>query len=75
MNIFNRKKDKAEYPQFDLEEWTPVIRSSICTGEKTACMRNKGTGRIREIMLIRSERDLEDFRRNYNISGGIETIY
>ncbi len=73
MGLFRRKAAPRE--QYDPEELTPVIRSSICTGEKTAGFRENGTGRFREVMLISSPADLAAFRERYNITGDIETIY
>ena len=46
----------------------PVIRSSICTGEKTAGFKNLETGRFEDIMLIRQEKDLQEFLDLYGIS-------
>lgn len=45
----------------------PVIRSSICTGEKAAGFQDIHTGKFTEIMLIRTPSDLEEFRRLYGI--------
>jgi hypothetical protein len=59
MGLFSRKK--PEPPRFSLEEYEPVLRQSICTGERTACMRERATGRLREVQLIRDEKDLEAF--------------
>ena len=56
-------------------EGTPVIRCSICTGEQVAGFRDVQTGRVEEVMLIRSPGDLEDFKAKYGISGEIEKIY
>ena len=68
------RKKQAE-KRFDAEVWEPVLRCSICTGEQTACLREKATGRLEEVMLIRGEKDLEEFRRQYGISGPIAKVY
>ncbi len=74
MSLFSRKK--PEPPRFPPEDFEPVLRSSICTGEKTACMRERATGRIRELQLIRDQRDLEEFCRTYGVKPEeIRTIY
>ena len=64
---------------FETEEFSPethyaVIRSSICTGEKTAGFRDKKTGSFTEIMLIRSTSDIEEFKRKYKVET-IKTEY
>ena len=50
------------------------IRSSICTGEKTAGFKDKKDGHFIEIMLIRSQRDIESFKEQYNLSS-VKTEY
>ncbi len=63
MSLFHKRA--PEPPRFPAEEYEPVLRCSVCTGEKTACMRQRSTGKRREIQLIRSESDLEDFCRSH----------
>ena len=65
--FLKRKKtsDPSPYPP-DLFE--PVLRSSICTGEKTACFRNRETGKLHQILAIRSREDLEDFGKQYGVN-------
>ena len=70
-----RKQRKAPAEAYDKELLEPVIRSSICTGEKVAGFREKETGRFREVILIRSATDLESFKTKYGIEGEIRTIY
>lgn len=59
---------KKQVPHtYDRENLRPVIRSSICTGEKVAGFQNVHTGKISEVMRIRTPRDLEEFRTLYNL--------
>ena len=60
-------KKKPEARTYDKENQKPVIRSSICTGEKVAGFQDIHTGKFTEIMLIRTSGDLEEFRRLYGI--------
>ena len=53
MGLFHKRA--PEPPRFPPEEFEPVLRCSICTGEQTACMREKATGKLRELELIRDE--------------------
>ena len=62
-------------PKYDETLRTPVIRCSICTGEQVAGFRRKDTGTFEEVMLIRSEADLQAFRDAYGIEGEIRKIY
>lgn len=70
-----RKQKKAPAAAYDKELLEPVVRSSICTGEKVAGFRERDTGRFREVCLIRSSADLDTFREKYGIEGDIPTIY
>ena len=69
----NRKNASAE--AYDRARLEPVIRSSICTGEKVAGFREKETGRFREVSLLRSPADLDAFKQKYGITDEIPTIY
>ena len=73
MSLFKRKTIQKKTYDLNLEK--PVIRSSICTGEKTAGFRELATGKFREEMLIRTDRDLAEFKSQYGITGDIETVY
>ena len=70
--FFKKAPSRSTY---DPDQLVPVIRSSICTGEKAAGFREIATGRFREVMAIRSPEDLQAFRDQYGITGHIETIY
>ncbi len=73
MGLFSRHRKITE--TYDATRYTPAIRSSICTGEQTAGFREKGTGSFREVMLIRDDSDLLEFKRRYGIDGPVETFY
>ena len=62
--FFKKKQNKRTY---DKENQKPVIRSSICTGEKVAGFQDIRTGKFTDVMLIRTSGDLEEFRRLYGI--------
>lgn len=72
--IFGRKQPKTS--SFPAERFEPVLRQSICTGERTACMRERETGKVFEIMLIRTEQDLAAFAKEYGVRlDEIRTVY
>lgn len=58
--MFGHKKKNSK-KEFDRENLIPAVRSSICTGEKVAGFRNKQTGKFEEVMMIRTEQELQDF--------------
>ncbi|MCM1288803.1 MAG: aspartate dehydrogenase [Clostridium sp.] len=65
MSIFKKKPTVISY---DKENLRPVIRSSICTGERVAGFKDIRTGKFKDIMLIRNDRDLKSFMDTYGIS-------
>ena len=77
MSLFRKKTQTAvDGTSFPAELFEPVLRSSICTGEKTACMQDRKTGQLHEIMLIRDPDDLAQFGRKYGVDPAhIKTVY
>ncbi|MBR6223315.1 MAG: aspartate dehydrogenase [Lachnospiraceae bacterium] len=65
-----RKEVKKSELTFDEKTMRAVIRASICTGEQVAGFKDKETGHFTDVMLIRSPKDIEEFKRLY----GIENI-
>lgn len=60
------KKRKLKV-EFDRENQKPVLRCSICTGEKVAGFKNIHTGKFEEVMLIRSDKELDVFKAMYEL--------
>ena len=77
MRLFGKKASPSPVSaQFPLESFEPVLRSSICTGECTACMRDRETGKLHEIMVIRSSYDLEHLGKQYLVDiENLKTVY
>ena len=65
MGLFSKKR--TEYPSIP-EGCEPVLRCSICTGEQTLCARDIETGKLHELMLIRTPEQLEGFCAQNGIS-------
>ena len=65
--LFRKHSVKPKIP-FDPETQYPVIMASICTGEKAAGFRNKTDKKFTEVMLIRTEKDEQEFKRMYDLS-------
>ena len=62
--MFRKKATKETY---DKENQKPIIRSSICTGEKVAGFKDIHTGKFTEVMLIRNDNDMKVFLAKYDI--------
>lgn len=79
MRLFHFKEKEAgatdRKKAYDPEKSRPVLRCSICNGEQVAGFKDRETGRFEEVMLIRNDSDLEQFRREYGISGEIIKEY
>ena len=71
MKLFSGKRKES----YDSERLKPAIRSSICTGERVAGFKDRETGHFTEVRLIRTEKDLDDFKREYGITEEIEVFY
>ena len=63
--MFGRKKVTGAY---DKESQSPVIRSSICTGERVAGFKDIHTGKFKEVMVIRTDKDMEEFLNRDGVS-------
>lgn len=72
--MFKNRKHSKETFTYDSQTHYPIIRSSICTGEKVAGFKSKIDGSFSEIMLIRNSSDLETFKKTYGIEE-IKTEY
>ena len=59
----------------DREKEKPVIKASICNGEQVAGFQDIHTGKFREVMLLKSQGDLEVFKQMYKIEEEIAKEY
>ena len=64
--MFGRRKRQA-VSSYDKTGKTPVIRSSICTGEQVAGFKDTVSGKFVDLMLIRGEKDLAEFLSRYQV--------
>ena len=65
-------KKKAKVYSYDKEHMKPVIKTSICTGEQVAGFKDIHTGKIEDIMLVKTSADIEKFKEMYGIEGNID---
>lgn len=72
MGLFKKKIISKSY---DKEQKKPIIKASICNGEQIAGFKDIHTGEIEEIMLIKSQKDIETFKKMYGIEGEIIREY
>lgn len=68
-----RKKNRKDSPEsitktYDKETSRPILKCSICNGEQVAGFKDIHTGKFEEVMLIRNQKDLDDFMKRYGIS-------
>lgn len=60
-------KKETEQKSFDRENQKPVLKCSICNGEQVAGFKDVHTGKFDEVMLIRSDADLEALKKMYGV--------
>ena len=61
------KRHGKQAEDYDRTGKIPVIRASICTGEKVAGFKEAKTGRFEDLMVIREEKDLQTFLKRYGV--------
>lgn len=59
---------KQQIEPYDKNSQKPVIRASICTGEKVAGFKEIHTGKFHDIMVIRNDSDLQAFMQKYDVA-------
>ncbi len=64
--MFGRKTVRLK--SYDRENFRPALKCSICTGEQAAGFEEIRTGRFEEIMLIRGQKDLDEFIAAYQLN-------
>ena len=72
-NLFS-KKTRTPAVKYDPEKERPIIRASICTGERVAGFKDRKTGVFHDVMLIRDQQDLDEFMETYGLED-IDTEY
>lgn len=75
MHFLFKKDRKPTESTYDKANQIPTIKASICTGEQVAGFKDIHTGKFDEIMLIKSEKDLDTFRQQYGITDEIRKEY
>ncbi len=70
----SKKQVKERVIPFDPNKQEAVIRASICNGERVAGFKEKEGGHFTEVMLIRSDADLDRFMKQYDLKE-IKTEY
>ena len=68
-------KKKTIIKTYDKDNQKPVIKASICSGEQVAGFKDIHTGKIEEVMLIKSPADLDNFKKMYEIDEEIAKEY
>ena len=74
MGLFSKKKSVIPDYCFDPANEKAIIRASICNGEQVAGFKNIKTGEFHEVMLIRRDEDLQNFKRIYGVDK-VEKVY
>lgn len=70
----SKHKGNAKLFPYGEAKHEAVIRCSICTGEQVAGFRSREDGNFVGVMVIQSEKDLENFKRLYRVDD-VKKIY
>ena len=68
-------KKKGVIQSYDKQNKKPVIKASICNGEQVAGFKDIHTGKVEEVMLMKSPADLEHFKAMNGIDEEIAKEY
>lgn len=66
--MFGRRKKTKPEAVFDSNKQKAVVRCSICNGEQVVGFKDIETGQFSEVMLIRNDKDLEQFKEQYGLT-------
>lgn len=67
-HIFKKQTIDPDTKPYDPTTQKPILRCSICTGEQVAGFKDLHTGKFTDIMLIRNDQDLQDFKDQYGVT-------
>ena len=65
-----KKRTQIQKLSYDKEKQIPILKCSICNGERVAGFKDTHTGKFEEVMFIRNDKDLAEFKEKY----GVETV-
>jgi hypothetical protein len=60
--LFKKKTKPVQKLEYDSNTKKPVLKCSICNGEQVAGLKDIKTGHFEEIMLVKNDYDLEQFK-------------
>lgn len=66
-NVKHCKNNFSIKVPYNREKQIPVLKCSICTGERIAGFKDIETGHITEVLVIRSDEDLINYKKHYGI--------
>ena len=68
MFIFKKKGTRIPKIEYDPNTQQPVIKASICNGEQVVGFKDIATGKFTEVMFLKGEQDLENFKKMYSLT-------
>ena len=68
MSLFSGKEKKLDRViDYNPGNMQAILKCSICNGEQVAGFKDNKTGKFTEVMLIKSDKDLDAFKKLYGI--------
>lgn len=65
--MFGKKKE-IQPKSYDKVNKIPILKCSVCTGEKVAGFKDINTNNFEDVMLIKGKEDLEEFAAMYGLN-------
>ena len=66
--LFKKKTKPVQKLEYDSNTKKPILKCSICNGEQVAGLKDIKTGHFEEIMLVKNDYDLEQFKEMAGVS-------
>lgn len=73
MSLFSRKEKKSNnVVDYNPDTMRAILKCSICNGEQVAGFKDIKTGKFTEVMLIKSDKELDAFKKLYGIDSVVK---
>lgn len=65
--MFFKNQNKRHIEVVSSSDYEIALEASICTGEKLIGLKNKSTGKLEKAVVVKSQKDIDDFYEKYKI--------
>lgn len=65
--MFFKNQNTQHIEVVSSSDYEITVESSICTGEKLIGLKNKATGKLEKAVVVKSQKDIDNFHEKYKI--------